>query len=80
MSGLGGPNVHAIMVARGSQGQTHEPVQHPGRLTTVTYVEGQANAQPHVNRMLSVQVSKTQYMHKLAWKKKIIVIKAESQV
>ena len=62
MSGLGGPNVHALMVACGLQG--HEPVQHPGRLTAVTYVEGQANAQPHVNRVLNVHVSKTQYMHK----------------
>ena len=65
MSGLGGPNVHALMVACGVQGHKHEPVQHRGRLTVVTYVEGQANAQPHVNRVLNVQVSKTQYMHKL---------------
>ena len=63
-AGLGGPNVHAIMVAGGSQGHKHEPVQPSGRLTAVTYVEGYANAQPHVNRVLNVQVSKTQYMHK----------------
>ena len=44
-AGLGGPNVHAIMVAGGAQGHNHEPVQPPGRLTAVTYVEGQANAQ-----------------------------------
>ena len=65
MAGLGGPNVRALMVACGAQGQKHEPVQHLSRLTAVTYVEGQANAQPHVNRVLNVQVSKTQYMHKL---------------
>jgi len=65
MAGLGGPNVHAIMVACGAQGHKHEPVQHPGRLTAVTYVEGYANAQSHVNRVLNVHVSKTQYMHKL---------------
>ena len=65
MSGLGGPNVHALMVACGAQGHKHEPVQHRGQLTAVTYVEGQANAQPDVNRVLNVQVSKTQYMHKL---------------
>ena len=64
-AGLGGPNVHAIMFAGCAQGQKHEPVQHPGRLTAVTYVEGQANAQPHVIRVLNVHVSKTQYMHKL---------------
>ena len=65
MSGLGGPNVHALMVACGAQGQKHEPVQHLGRLTAVTYVEGQANKQPHVNRVLNVHVSKTQYMRTL---------------
>ena len=61
-AGLGGPNVRAIMVI--GCVQKHEPVQHPGRLTTVTYVEGQANAHPHVYRVLNVHVSKTQYMHK----------------
>ena len=65
MSGLGGPNVYAIMVACGLQGHKHEPVQPPGRLTTVTYVEGEANAQPHFNRVLNVHVSKIQYMHLL---------------
>ena len=64
MSGLGGPNVRALMVAGGAQGHKHEPVQHVGRLTAVTYVEGQADAQPHVNRVLNVHVIKTQYMHK----------------
>ena len=64
-AGLGGPNVHALMVAGGVQGHKHELVQPPGQLTAIAYVEGQANAQPHVNRVLNVQVSKTQYMHKL---------------
>ena len=63
MSGLGGPNVHALMVACGLQGQKHELVQPPGLLTAVKYVEEQANAQPYVNRVLNVPVSKIQYMH-----------------
>ena len=62
-AGLGGPNVRAIMVIGCTKGHKHEPVQLPGRLTAVKYVEGQANAQPHV-RVLNVHVSKTQYMHK----------------
>jgi len=53
------------MVSGQGQGHKHEPVQHRGRLTAITYVEGQANAQPDVNRVLNVQVSKTQSMHKL---------------
>ena len=64
-AGLGCPNVHALMVAGGAQGHKREPVQPPGRLTAVTYVEGQANAQPYVNRLLNVHVSKTQYMRTL---------------
>ena len=63
-AGLGGPNVRAIMVIGCAKGHKHEPVQPPGRLTAVKYVEGQANAQPHVIRVLNVPVSKTQYMHK----------------
>ena len=39
-SGLGGPNVRAIMVIDGKQGYKHEPVHHPGQLTTVKHVEG----------------------------------------
>ena len=54
MSGLGGPNVRALMVAGGAQGHKHEPVQHRGRLTAIAYVEGQANAQPDVYRVLNV--------------------------
>ena len=55
MCGLGGPNVHALMVACGLQGHKHEPVQPPGLLTAVKYVEEQANAHSHVNRLLNVQ-------------------------
>ena len=39
-AGLGGPNVRA-RIGR-AQGQKHEPVQHPDRLTAEKYVVGLA--------------------------------------
>ena len=43
-TGRGGPNVRAIMVIAGEARYKHEPVHHPGQLTTVKHVEGQQNA------------------------------------
>jgi len=51
---LGGPKVRALMVKNGVQRQKHKPLQHPGRLTAVKYVEGQARSHSRVNRMLNV--------------------------
>ena len=73
-TGRGGPNVRAIMVIAGEARYKHEPVHHPGQLTTVKHVEGQQNAQPHVYRLLNAQVSKIQYKHKRAWSKSIAVM------
>ena len=61
-SGLGGPNVRAIMVIAGAQRQKHELVQHMGQLTAEKYVNGQAKSQYLVNRLFNVQVSKI-YIH-----------------
>ena len=59
-AGLGGPNVRA-RIGR-AQGQKHEPVHHPDRLTAEKYVVGLARSQACVNRLLK-KVSKIWYMH-----------------